>query len=144
MTDNLFFDSNIWLYSFIDDDREKYEIAKNLIKSNDKKIVLSMQVVNEVCVNLLKKANFDESQIQELIDSFFKRYKFSRFDKDLLTKGSKLRERYLLSFWDSLILSAALSSNCHVIYSEDMHHNQLIQNKLRIVNPFKERGGSQS
>ncbi len=137
MTDNLFIDSNIWLYSFIDSYREKYEIAKNLIKSKEEKTVLSIQVVNEVCFNLLRKANFDESQIQELIDSFFKRYRFSRFDKDLLKKGSKLRERYFLSFWDSLILSAAILSDCHTIYSEDMQHNQLIENKLRIINPFK-------
>jgi predicted nucleic acid-binding protein len=137
MTGNLFIDSNIWLYSFVDSYREKYEIAKNLIKSNEEKIVLSIQVVNEVCFNLLRKANFDESQIQELIDSFFKRYRFSRFDKDLLKKGSKLRERYSLSFWDSLILSAALLSSCDIIYSEDMQHNLLIENKLKIVNPFE-------
>ncbi len=137
MIDNLFIDSNIWLYSFIDSYGEKYEIAKNLIKSKEEKTVLSIQVVNEVCFNLLRKANFDESQIQELIDSFFKRYRFSRFDKDLLKKGSKLRERYFLSFWDSLILSAAILSDCHTIYSEDMQHNQLIENKLRIINPFK-------
>lgn len=137
MTDNLFIDSNIWLYSFIDSYGEKYEIAKNLIKSKEEKTVLSFQVVNEVCFNLLRKANFDESQIQELIDSFFKRYKFSRFNRDLLKKGSKLRERYVLSFWDSLILSAAILSDCDTIYSEDMQHNQLIENKLRIINPFK-------
>ena len=137
MTDNLFIDSNIWLYSFIDSYREKYEVAKNLIKSKEEKTVLSIQVVNEVCFNLLRKANFDESQIQELIDSFFTRYRFSRFDRDLLKKGSKLRERYSLSFWDSLILSAAILSDCHTIYSEDMQHNQLIENKLRIINPFK-------
>ena len=137
MTDSLFVDSNIWLYSFIDSYQEKYEISKNLIKSKEEKIILSIQVVNEVCFNLLKKANFNESQIQELIDNFFNRYRFSRFDKDLLTKGSKLRERYSLSFWDSLILSAALFSNCHTIYSEDMQHNLLIENKLKIINPFK-------
>ncbi|MGD2091119.1 MAG: PIN domain-containing protein [Candidatus Aminicenantes bacterium] len=137
MTDSLFVDSNIWLYSFIDSYQEKYEISKNLIKSKEEKIILSIQVVNEVCFNLLKKANFNESQIQELIDNFFNRYRFSRFDKDLLKKGSKLRERYSLSFWDSLILSAALFSNCHTIYSEDMQHNLLIENKLKIINPFK-------
>ena len=137
MTDNLFFDSNIWLYSFIDSYQEKYEISKNLIKSNEEKIVLSIQVVNEVCFNLLRKANFEESQIQELIDNFFNRYRFSRFDQDLLTKASKLRERYSLSFWDSLILSAALFSNCQIIYSEDMQHDLLIENKLKIINPFK-------
>jgi predicted nucleic acid-binding protein len=43
MTDNLFIDSNIWLYSFIDSYREKYEIAENLIKSKEEKTVLSIQ-----------------------------------------------------------------------------------------------------
>ena len=137
MIDNLFFDSNIWLYSFIDSNQEKYEISKNLIKSNEEKIVLSIQVVNEVCFNLLRKANFEELQIHELIDNFFNRYRFSRFDQDLLKKSSKLRERYSLSFWDSLILSAALFSNCQIIYSEDMQHDLLIENKLKIINPFK-------
>ena len=137
MIDNLFFDSNIWLYSFIDSNQEKYEISRNLIKSSEEKIVLSIQVVNEVCFNLLRKANFEESQVQELIDNFFNRYRFSRFDKDLLKKASKLRERYSLSFWDSLILSAALFSNCQIIYSEDMQHGLLIENKLKIINPFK-------
>jgi predicted nucleic acid-binding protein len=98
MTDSLFVDSNIWLYSFIDSYEEKYEISKNLIKSKEEKIILSIQVVNEVCFNLLKKANFNESQIQELIDNFFNRYRFSRFDKDLLTIRLKTERKVFFVF----------------------------------------------
>jgi predicted nucleic acid-binding protein len=38
---------------------------------------------------MLRKAGFVETQIEELIDSFFNRYKISEFDKNLLIQGSK-------------------------------------------------------
>lgn len=51
-----FVDTNIWLYAFIkSEDNDKTAIAEQLIKSH--KIVVSSQVVNELCVNLIKKRN---------------------------------------------------------------------------------------
>ncbi len=47
-----------------------------------------------------------------------------------------LKGKYHFSYWDSLMLSAALISNCEVVYSEDMQHNQTIEGRLRILNPF--------
>jgi len=37
---------------------------------------------------------------------------------------------------DSLVLSAALGNGCSVLYSEDLQHNQTIENTLKILNPF--------
>lgn len=53
-----------------------------------------------------------------------------------LLKAIDLHNRYKYSFWDSLILASALSSECEIVYSEDMQHDQLIEARLRIVNPF--------
>jgi predicted nucleic acid-binding protein len=39
-------------------------------------------------------------------------------------------------FWDTNVLVAAMENNCNTLYSEDLHHGQLIENKLKIVNPF--------
>lgn len=50
----------------------------------------------------------------------------------------KLKEKYKYSYWDSLILSAALENSCSVILSEDMQHEQVIENSLQIMNPFHE------
>jgi predicted nucleic acid-binding protein len=47
-----------------------------------------------------------------------------------------IAEKYRYSFYDSLIISAALSSGCKILFSEDLHHGQLIEGKLKIVNPF--------
>jgi len=49
----------------------------------------------------------------------------------------KLREKYKYSYWDSLILASALESSCSIIYSEDMQHGQVIEDNLKIINPFE-------
>ena len=50
-----FVDTNIWLYAFIaTQDARKHAIAKEIIETQQ--IVLSVQVLNEISVNLLKKA----------------------------------------------------------------------------------------
>jgi predicted nucleic acid-binding protein len=47
-----------------------------------------------------------------------------------------LKKKYGYSWWDSLILASSLESKCETIYSEDMQDGQLIENTLRINNPF--------
>lgn len=58
-------------------------------------------------------------------------------DKTTLLKASVLRERLQLSFWDSLIVSSALLGSAEILYTEDMADGLLVENRLRITNPFK-------
>lgn len=68
-TEVCFVDSNVWLYAFIiGEDQTKSALAKAIIQRRG--ITLSSQVINEVCVNLVKKAHFDEAAVQSLIRSF--------------------------------------------------------------------------
>ena len=53
----------------------------------------------------------------------------------LYERGLELRARYQFSFYDSLIISAALEAGCKTLYSEDLQHGQII-GQLTIVNPF--------
>ena len=48
----------------------------------------------------------------------------------------RIRGKYNGSFWDSLIVASALDNKCTVLYSEDMQHGLLIDNKLKVVNPL--------
>ena len=48
----------------------------------------------------------------------------------------QIAQRYHFSFYDSLIIAAALEANCSILYSEDMHHEQVIEKRLTIRNPF--------
>lgn len=98
--------------------------------------MVSVQVINEVCVNLIKKAGFSESQISQLIASFIENYQVIELEQDTLMTASDLRRRYSVSFWDSLVISCALQAHVPVLYSEDLQHEQVIEDRLKIINPF--------
>lgn len=48
----------------------------------------------------------------------------------------RIQSRYLYSFYDSLIIAAALEAGCGNLYSEDLQDRQRIE-QLTIVNPFR-------
>ena len=130
-----FIDTNIWLYAFIpSQDANKSTKAKTIIQQQE--IIISAQVINEVCVNLIKKAQFDELMIRQLIDSFYNKYRIMVIEREVLLKSSELRERLQISYWDSLIVSSALLGSADVLYTEDMSDGIVIENRLRIINPF--------
>jgi len=89
--ESCFVDTNIWLYAFIEgEERQKTARAKELLEAS-RMLIVSTQVINEVCVNLLKKAQFSEQQVQQLIESFYAKYMVIELSKALLLKASALR-----------------------------------------------------
>jgi len=137
MKDKIFIDTNIWLYAFIEQDYTKFSQAKRLINENIENVCLSVQVLNEICINLLKKSNYTEKDVRKLIKNFEKSFSIFPLKVEDCLKASKLREKYLISYWDSLIIASAVNNNCEILYSEDMQNNLVIENKLKILNPFE-------
>lgn len=129
-----FIDTNIWLYAFSDDDVRKKEIAQSLIKTSQP--IISSQVLNEICVNLIRQAKFPEPKIHNLIESFYAQYEVVESHRELLILASQLRQQYALSYWDSLIVAAALDAGVKKRYSEDMQDGLIILNTVKIINPF--------
>jgi predicted nucleic acid-binding protein len=121
-----FIDPNIWLYAFIlSDDIHKTESAKQLIEEST--VIVSSQVINELCANLLKKTNLPEKDISNIIASFYHRYEVVEFSKQILLHASKLRSESKFSFWDSLIVASALHTEARFLYSEDMHDGLVVE-----------------
>jgi len=130
-----FIDSNIWLYVFMQrQDSAKSAIAKSIIQHNN--VVISTQVINEVCANLLKKTSSSEMELQELISTFYKKYVVIDINQKIMLKSSELRKQYNFSFWDSLIVACALHINLKRLYSEDMQNGLVVEETLKIINPF--------
>lgn len=136
-----FIDTNIWLYRLFDDQRidsqemvEKRKIAVSVTQGEN--LIISTQVINELSVNLIKKAKFNESQIKGLILSLYNRCQVVEFNLSILESASNLRGQYQVSFWDSLIIASALASNANILYSEDMQDGLILSKQLRIINPF--------
>lgn len=129
-----FIDSNIWLYALTEaQDARKHAIANQLLRATG--FVISTQVINEVCRNLIKKASFSNAQIRGVINAFYKRCNVTCFDQNILINAIDIRERHQISFWDSLIVASAVSADAELLYSEDMQNGLLIRD-LTIVNPF--------
>ncbi len=139
MSDKVFIDSNIWLYALIDTQQNstKHIKAKNCLGTRSE-IIISTQVVNEVCVNLIKKTNKDTSYISNFIRDFTASYEVIGQYKDDLILASTLRQNYHFSYWDSLIVASAMKSGCQVLYSEDMQDGLVVFEKLKIQNPLLE------
>ena len=130
-------DSNIWLYAFMEgQDAKKSKTARLVIQNQEISIALSTQIINEVCVNLVRKAHFPEEKIQKLIESFHSKYFVVGMDKEILISASKIRSQHSFSYWDSLVFASALFVGAEILYSEDMQDGFIIEG-TKIVNPFR-------
>ena len=137
-----FIDSNAWLYSLMTDpkvaeleDVRKYSLATQLIASVD--LIVSTQVINEVCSVLVRKAAFTEIQTKQIVQEFYESCSVIELNAAILLNASDLRLRYRFSFWDGLIVASALAANADILYSEDMQDGLVVEQRLTIVNPFK-------
>ena len=133
MKNRVFLDSNIFLYALSSQNDRKHTIAQKLVLNGG---FISTQVINEVSVNLLKKFKLPNEDIENFVNSCYKRYEVINLDRATFLNAVKLRDRYNFSYFDSLIVSASLMSNFNILYSEDMQNSLIVENRLVIKNPF--------
>jgi predicted nucleic acid-binding protein len=138
----IFIDSNVWLYRLLAnqdpnplEDTRKRNTAITLTEAEG--IVVSTQVINEVCSVLMRRGSLNESQILNLIEDFETNCTVIELTVSILKNASSLRSQYNFSFWDSLIIASALSAGASIVYSEDMQDGLVVADRLEIVNPFK-------
>ncbi|MBN2423785.1 MAG: PIN domain-containing protein [Calditrichaceae bacterium] len=141
MNDKYFIDTNILVYSFNKKDEQKQNISQKIINdaleySNG---IISFQVVQEFLNVALRKFSIPltfEDCVKYLNIVLEPLCEISP-DMDLYRHALQISERWRYSFYDSLIISAAIKGDCKILYSEDLQHKQSIGN-LVILNPFIE------
>ena len=135
MNDKPFFDSNVLIYSYSDLFPDKQDKARQLINSyND--AFISTQVLNEFVSAFNKKLKADWPDIINSLDEITDNFTIFTNTPDTVKEACKIAQKYRFSFYDSLIIAAALETGCNILYSEDMHHDQVIEKRLKIINPF--------
>ena len=143
--DKIFIDSNIWIYAFIStddltpEDLIKHEICINLLEVlyQQKIIIVSTQVINEVHWILIRKYGVKDEDAKLKIDlGLLEISRLSIINQTTYDDAFNLRQQQNISFWDSLIVASALENDCSTLYTEDLQHDQLIEAKLKIINPF--------
>jgi predicted nucleic acid-binding protein len=139
MKDRFFLDTNIFAYAFDTNAGKKLRRAEQLILEgiSTGKGVVSYQVVQEFFnVAFRKFAHpMTAADAEQYLHSVFRPLLAVHSSQTLFSQALRVKEQHRLSWYDSLIVAAALESQCKLLYSEDFHHGHRIGN-LRIANPF--------
>ncbi|MCH9649636.1 MAG: PIN domain-containing protein [Deltaproteobacteria bacterium] len=138
MTARSFFDSNILIYTDDNDSQSKRSVALDLLEQAhvERKAVISTQVLQEYFVVVTRKLGIDVQRARDKMQ-IFGQMDVVRIVLDDVLSAVDVHRVYGFSFWDSLIIRAALRSGCKRLVTEDLQHGQRIEG-LEIVNPFQQ------
>lgn len=129
-----FLDSNVLIYLYSADEPDKRRVAVSLCSSP---AVISTQVLNEVANVLTLKFKLVPDDVLGKIDEISDRTELSIVGLSAIRKALQIKQAYRYSYFDSLMLASALENQCDILYSEDFQDGQMIEDRLRIANPFQ-------
>ena len=136
MKGKVFLDTNVFVYTQSKGEQDKRDIALNAIEKYD--CYTSTQVFNEISNVMIKKLKMPIAEVKQVITAINDRCMVSIIDHETVQKALDLKEIYGYSYYDCLIIAAAVLSDCDYILSEDLQDGQIIENKIEIVNVFKQ------
>jgi len=130
------FDTNLLVYADSADEPGKQRRAIDLVKQHRTAgtAVLSTQVLQEFVNVALRKLRLPPALIRDRL-AFYSRFEMVPASADLMAGALDLHVLHGISFYDALILQAAIVSGCQQLLSEDMQHGAIFGG-VRIVNPF--------
>jgi predicted nucleic acid-binding protein len=136
--DRIFVDTNILVYAYDISAGTKHDIARGLISGiwDAQNGVLSTQVVQELYVSVTKKIPkpLDLQKAKEIVRDLLQ-WEVIVNDGVSVLDAIEIQAKYRYSFWDALIITAALKGGADILMSEDLADGQDIEG-LIIRNPF--------
>ena len=140
MKDKVFIDTNIIVYAHDRSSGDKHAIAREIMDYlwEKRRGVISVQVLQEFFVCVTKKIlNPLLIKNARIILEYLSTWDVVANDKYIILKSIDIQERYRFSFWDSLIIQAAIQGQARILLSEDLPDGQFVED-LKILNPFSE------
>lgn len=140
MSAKYFLDTNIFVYAIQPVSSHKSLIATKLISDglDHGTAVVSYQVVQEFFNIAFRKfpRPMSSFEAEEFLNTVFRPLQTVHSSPALVVSALQIYGKHKLSWYDSLIVAAALQAECSTLYSEDMQDGRTIQN-LKIENPFR-------
>jgi predicted nucleic acid-binding protein len=135
----VFIDTNLWVYRLDRREPEKRAIVGQWLRelAVEHEIVISTQVLIELRSVLTRKlkpglSSTDTRAALEALAGF----EVVPAGAELVLDAHELAQSEQLSWFDALIVEAAIRSGCKRLYSEDLNHGQQFGNLL-VQNPFQ-------
>src|SRR5271166_1180043 len=124
MSGRFFLDSNVFIYSFDIGSPAKMERAQKLIEEAviARRGVISYQVVQEFFNFALRRAArpMNTPDAEQFLDEVLRPLLSVHSSPALYVEALRLHGRFRLPWYDSLIVAAAMQTNCDILYSEDL------------------------
>jgi predicted nucleic acid-binding protein len=98
--------------------------------------IISAQVLNEYCNTTRRKYPLMFDRVEETLRELSELVEIRDLTQSISQHAVRLTRRYGYSFYDCLIVASALAAECTVLVSEDMQDGMVIDERLRIANPF--------
>lgn len=136
MKGKFFIDTNILLYLFSDTESDKRNKVKAFLKSISPQnpVTWSTQVIQEFYQVMTSKFGKDPQKVKSAIRQF-SAFELNVNNLETIEQAIDIQTLHKFSFWDSLVISAALQTNCTVLLTEDLNHGQKV-NGVLIHNPL--------
>lgn len=139
MSGRYFLDTNIFVYALLDSEPVKKRQANELIENalECDLGVVSYQVVQEFLNVAVRVPNsMPPATAEQFLSVVFRPLLGAPPSVEFYSEALKIKGRYGFSWFDSLIVSAAVANDCKTLYTEDLQHGMRI-GSLKIVDPFK-------
>lgn len=128
-----FIDTNVLVY-VASGDPVKADRAEKVIADGG---TISVQVLNELANVAHRKMRLSWRETHALLSTIRALLPVRPITVETHETGLALAERYGFSIYDAMIAASALHAECDTLWSEDMHDGMVIQERLRIANPFR-------
>lgn len=139
MNVDTFVDTNILIYAYDTSSSEKHLIAQRILESLwiTQNGVVSTQVLQEFYVNVTQKMAqpMSPEQAYNIMKKYVSVWRVHTNTPETILLAVKTQMQYKLSFWDALIMAAAIQSKAEVLLTEDWNHGQIVEG-ITIQNPF--------
>lgn len=136
MSARSFLDANVLVYTDDAQAPEKQATALEIVERCrfGRVGVVSTQILQEYFVSATKKLRVPPEIAKRKVE-LFGRFDLVQIGLEDILAAIDLHRLYQFSFWDALVVRAALRSGCSVLFSEDLQSGRKIDG-LEIVNPF--------
>jgi predicted nucleic acid-binding protein len=139
MNDRFFLDTNIFIYEVSSSVASKQAVATRLVHHalESGKGVISFQVVQEFFSVAFRRFTppMSSAEAEQVLAMTFHPLLAVHSSYSLYGQALELTRRHSISWYHSLIVAAAMESDCGVLYTEDFQHRQKFGN-LTVENPF--------
>lgn len=110
--DKVFWDTNVLVYCY-DKNQSERKVKAQTLSFEVPEIMISTQVLNELAFVLSKKQGLDWDKVTDVLQEVSQNFTIHTNTAETIIKATNIAKKYQFSFYDSLIISAALISGCN-------------------------------